>query len=87
MGEQGAESINNSINQLEKHYINMPNRVQRLEAIVHQHHLAVSPPLVVKKPPSEKSAKLQNNNSVVCLLVLVHWCTCASVGTLRIPLL
>ena len=61
----------------------MPKRVQRLEAITHQHHLAVSSPLVVKKPPSEKSAKLQNNNSVVCLLVLVHWCTCASVGTLR----
>ena len=53
----------------------MPKRVQRLEAIIHQHHLAVSP---------EKSAKLQNNNSVVCLLFLVHWCTCASVGTLRI---
>jgi len=42
MGEQGAESIHNSINQLEKHYVNMPNRVKMLEAIIHQHHLAVS---------------------------------------------
>ena len=54
MGEQGAESIHNAINQLEKHYMNMPNRVKRLEAIVHQHHLAVCPPLVVKKPPPKK---------------------------------
>ena len=64
----------------------MPNRVKRLEAIIHQHHLAVSPPLVVKKPPP-KSTKLQNNKSVVCLLVFVHWCTCVSVCTLRTPLL
>ena len=54
MGEQGAESIHNSINQLEKHYTNMPNRVKRLEVIVCQHHLAVCPPLVVKKPPPIK---------------------------------
>ena len=54
-GEQSAdESIHNSINQLEKHYMNMPNRVKRLEAIVRQHHLAVCSPLVVKKPPPKK---------------------------------
>ena len=54
MGEQGAELIHNAINQLEKHYMNMPNWVKRLEAIVRQHHLAVCPPLVVKKPPPKK---------------------------------
>ena len=64
----------------------MPNRVKRLEAIIHQHHLAVSPPLVVKKLPP-KSTKLQNNKSVVCLLVFVHWCKCVSVCTLSTPLL
>ena len=60
MWEQGAESIHNSINQLEKHYTNMPNQVKRLEAIVRQHHLAVCPPLAVKKLPP-KNIKLRNS--------------------------
>ena len=61
MGEQGAELIHNSINQLEKHYMNMPNWVKRLEAIsVCQHHLPVCPPLVVKKPPP-KNIKRRNS--------------------------
>ena len=67
MGEQSAdESIHNSINQLEKHYTNMPNRVKRLEVIVPQHHLAVYPPLVVKNRLL-KNIKLRNSSQVTSL--------------------
>ena len=65
MGEQDAdESIHNSINQLEKHYMNMPNRVKRLEVIVRQHHLAVYSPLVVKNRLL-KNIKLWNSSRYI----------------------
>lgn len=38
MGEQGAESIHQRFNNIRQSYINMPNPVQRLMAMLTAHH-------------------------------------------------
>ena len=43
MGEQGAESIHSSLNDIEKSYLSMPNKVERLLCVVREHHLRVDP--------------------------------------------
>ena len=45
MGEQGAESIHASFNNIERSYLNMPNKVDRLFRIVQEHHLRTDPDL------------------------------------------
>ena len=43
MGEQGAESIHSSINQIERSYLNIPNTVDRLLRVIQEHHIRVDP--------------------------------------------
>ena len=43
MGEQGAESIHTSLNQIERSYMNMPDKVDRLLQVIKEHHLRVDP--------------------------------------------
>ena len=43
MGEQGAESIHTSFNSIERAYLGIPNKVERLLRVVQEHHLRVEP--------------------------------------------
>ena len=43
MGEQGAERIHTSLNNIERFYLNMPNKMDRLLCVVREHHLRVTP--------------------------------------------
>ena len=43
LGEQGAESIHTTFNQLNRVYANIHNRVERLHHITVEHHRKVSP--------------------------------------------
>ena len=54
MGEQGAESIHASLNQIERSYLNMPNKVDRLLCVVREHHLRVDPEHQSLAPPLKK---------------------------------
>ena len=45
LGEQGAESIHASFNNIERSYLNMPNKVDRLFRVVQEHHLRTDPEL------------------------------------------
>ena len=57
MGEQGAESIHDRFNVLERTYSNMPNKVNRLKCMVADHFRQVFPANIVKQPPAAKRAK------------------------------
>lgn len=50
MGEQGAESIHAAINSIKKAYTNIPDKVKRLECILHEHHRQVCPTLAKQQP-------------------------------------
>lgn len=58
MGEQGAESIHANFNSIERSFACMiHNRVERLQSVVREHHLRVSPANVVMQPPVKKRKK------------------------------
>ena len=57
MGEQGAESINNRFNILERTYSTMPNKANRLKCMVADNFRQVCPANIVKLPPAAKRAK------------------------------
>ena len=57
MGEQGAESIHASFNNIERSYLNMPNKVERLFRIVQEHHLRTDPDLQSVVPKIKKRKK------------------------------
>ena len=57
MAEQGAESIHNRFNVLERTYSNMPNKVNRLKCMVADHFRQVCPANIVKLRPAAKRAK------------------------------
>ena len=50
MGEQGAESIHASFNNIARAYANIPNRVDRLKRTVQEHHLRISPGNIQLQP-------------------------------------
>ena len=45
MGEQGAESIHAAINCITPAYLNIPDRVKRLQCVIMEHHRQVCPTL------------------------------------------
>ena len=57
MGEQGAESIHTSLNQIERSYLNMPNKVDCLLCVVQEQHLRVDPEHQSLAPPLKKRKK------------------------------
>ena len=57
MGEQGAESIHAFFNDIERSYLNMPNKVERLFRIVQEHHLRTDPDLQSVVPKIKKRKK------------------------------
>ena len=59
MGEQGAESIHASFNNIESSYVNMPNKVDRLFRIVQDDHLRTNPDLQ-SLVPAIKTRKKNN---------------------------
>ena len=63
MGEQGAESIHASFNSIERSFACMiHNRVERLMAVVREHHLRVSPTNVAMLPAVKKRKKTAENS-------------------------
>ena len=57
MGEQGAESVHNRFNVLERTHSNMPNKVNRLKCMVADHFRQVFPANIDKLRPAAKRAK------------------------------
>ena len=53
-GEQGAESIHNIFNNLERTYSVIRNPLQRMKNMLREHHLQVSPELEELQPPIVK---------------------------------
>ena len=51
-GEQGAESIHATINTIT--YTSIPEKVNRLECVMKEHHRQVCPILVAQKPEAKK---------------------------------
>ena len=49
-GEQGAESIHNVFNTLERTYSAIQNPVQRMKNMLREHHLQVSPKIKDLQP-------------------------------------
>ncbi len=60
MGEQGAESIHASINTISRAYSNIPDKVQRLECILKEHHRHVCPTLAAQQPVKKKRKLLKD---------------------------
>lgn len=54
MGEQGAESIHAYFNSLTRTYHSIPDRVDRLRAMMREHFLHSTPSLIAAKPPLKK---------------------------------
>lgn len=57
LGEQGAESIHARFNSLRQNFVNMPNPVQRLLAILNEHLSQVCPENIVRQPAPKKRKK------------------------------
>ena len=57
MGEQGAESIHASFNNVERVYASTANRVQRLQGVLQHHYLQFNPDNVSLKPSPAKKKK------------------------------
>lgn len=57
MGEQGAESIHAAFNNIERSYLNMPNKVDRLFRVVQEHHLRTDPELQSLVPAIKRRKK------------------------------
>lgn len=58
MGEQGAESIHTAVNQIEFSYLNMPNKVDRVVAVIKEHHLRNDPEHRNLVPVPKKGKKI-----------------------------
>ena len=54
LGEQGAESIHASFNSIERSYLGIPNKVDRLLRVVQEHHLRIEPDNLSLAPPAKK---------------------------------
>ena len=54
MGEQGAESIHASFNEIKRRYTAMPQRVDRLRCILKDHQLRCSPANIMAKPVKKR---------------------------------
>ena len=53
-GEQGAESLHSMIRRISMSYTSMPNRLERLKAVIKEHHLQVSPAMLAQQPSVKK---------------------------------
>jgi len=54
MGEQGAESIHANFNSIERSYKSIPNKVDRLRCVMHEHHLRTAPVNIALQPPAKR---------------------------------
>ena len=61
MGEQGLESIHAYFNSLSRTYQNIPNKVERLKAMMREHLLHSEPGLVEAQPPTKRRKKVTTN--------------------------
>jgi hypothetical protein len=50
LGEQGAESIHNRFNQLQRQYCCVPNSLKRFELMLKEHHRQTHPANISKVP-------------------------------------
>ena len=57
MGEQGAESLHAAFNSTERVYCNMNDRVERLKAVLQNHHFRTLPENQSLEPPLLKQRK------------------------------
>lgn len=62
MGEQGAESIHAAINSITPAFLNISDRVKRLQCILAEHHRQVCPTLTQCIPVVKKRGKYNKNN-------------------------
>lgn len=60
MGEQGAESIHAYFNSLARTYHSIPDRVERLKAMLREHSLHSTPSLAAQRPPIKKRKTGEN---------------------------
>ena len=60
MGEQGAESIHSAFNSIERSYLCMPNKVERLLSIMKEHHIRTDPQNISMVPTTKKRKRKQN---------------------------
>lgn len=58
MGEQGAESIHITFNQLGQTYSNIKNDVQRLKSMVTGHYRQIYSDNLIRHPPPAKGKKM-----------------------------
>ena len=56
LGEQGAESIHASFNSIERSYVSIPNKVDRLLRVMQEHLLRIDPEnrYLAPQPPKKK---------------------------------
>jgi hypothetical protein len=59
MGEQGAESIHAAVNSISRAYLNMADKVKRLECILREHHRQTCPTLASAQPSPKKRKLLR----------------------------
>lgn len=62
MGEQGAESIHASFNQIARAYVGVRNKVQQFKLVVEAHHQKVNPMNVALRPTLPKKKKGNSDN-------------------------
>lgn len=60
MGEQGAESIHAYFNRLGRTYQSIPDRVTRLNRMMHEHLLHVAPANIAAKPVVKRRKRLSS---------------------------
>ena len=61
LGEQGAESIHARFNHIGLSYVNMPNPVERLKAILMAHLTQVSPQNIAKTPVLKRKKRKEQS--------------------------
>ena len=57
-GEQGAESLHASFNKIGESYVAIHDAVKRLQCVVREHHLQVSPTMLAQQPAVKKRRTL-----------------------------
>ena len=57
-GEQGAESLHASFNKIGESYVAIPDAVKRLQCVMREHHLQVSPTMLAQQPAVKKRRTL-----------------------------
>ena len=57
LGEQGAESIHASFNSIERSYLGIPNKKDRLQRVMQEHHLCIDSENNDLQPPIKKRKK------------------------------